>query len=103
MPDFSTISRFSLFRNRGPKGFHFPARYYDPVKEAQRERELRLKHQLGEEALSAVRRELFAERMRHSWHRRSNDSSRSKRLLVVLGFVAALAYILYKGWLALLS
>lgn len=103
MPDFSTITRFSLFRNRGPKGFHIPARYYDAAKEAQRERELRLKQELSVEALSAMRRERLAERIRHSWHRRSSDTSRSKRLLVVLGFVASLAYILYKGWSALPS
>ena len=93
------ISLFSFFRQAGPKGFRFPPRYYDPVTEAQEERAERLRREVDGD--NTLRRELFAERMRHSWQRRSSDRARSGRLLIVLALVAFTLYLLYKGYVLL--
>ena len=89
------VQMLSLFRNRGPRGFDFPARYYDLAVERAKEREAR-----AAKEMNAMRtpqdRAYFQERIRHSWHREKRDGSFVNRLLVVLGAVLAMLYLIYR-------
>jgi len=86
-------AQFSLFRQRGPRGFDLVTRYYDPLKEAREER-LRKAGKEGRDA----RRELFSARMRHSWQRHGSDRAHLVRLVVVMGLVIAILYFIVKSF-----
>lgn len=89
---------FSLFRQRGPKGFDPVTRYYDPLKEARDERLRKLAAEQRAEAERTADRDLFAERMRHSWRRQSSDRAHLIRLVVVMGLVITILYFIVKGF-----
>jgi hypothetical protein len=91
-PKFSAM--FSLFRQRGPKGFHIGTRYYDPVKEEREERLERLRAKKDTSEGPHYDRELFASRMRHSWQRQTTDRSHIIRLVIVMGLVITILYYL---------
>lgn len=89
---------FSLFRQRGPRGFDLVTRYYDPLKE---ERDERLRKARSAGAVADGRsagRELFAERMRHGWRRQSSERAHLVRLVVIMGMVIAILYFIVKGF-----
>lgn len=89
---------FSLFRQRSTRGFEPVTRYYDPLKEQRNERLRKVRAEaLAEEGVKADR-ELFAERMRHSWHRQSSDRTHLIRLVLIMGMVIAILYFIVKGF-----
>jgi Flp pilus assembly protein TadB len=89
---------FSLFRQRGPKGFELATRYYDPKKEERAERLKKLKREADAETLRAEDRRLFAERMQHSWRRQSSDRTHIVRLVLIMGMVIAILYFIVKAF-----
>ncbi len=91
-PKFSAM--FSLFRQRGPKGFHIGTRYYDPVKEEREERMERLRARKMVDEDPAFDREQLSKRMRHSWQRQTTDRSHLIRLVIVMGLVMTILYYL---------
>jgi hypothetical protein len=83
---------FSLFRQRGARGFDFPTRYYDAEKE---EREKRHKAVLeGDRAT----RDLFRERLHHSWHRERSSGAHLQRLVIIIGLVTAILFFIIKAF-----
>lgn len=89
---------FSLFRQRPTRGFDLVTRYYDPLKEARDERLRKVRSVAMVEEERRADRELFAERMRHSWHRQSSDRTQLIRLLLIMGMVIAILYFIVKGF-----
>ena len=89
---------FSLFRQRGPKGFDLATRYYDPVKEEREERRRKVKKETNGAELIGHDRELFADRLRHSWRRQSSDRSHIIRLVLIMGMVIAILFFIVKGF-----
>ena len=89
---------FSLFRQRGPKGFDLATRYYDAQKEEREERLKKLKREADADTLRAEDRRLFSERMRHSWRRQSSDRAHILRLVIIMGMVIAILYFIIKGF-----
>ena len=83
---------FSLFRQRGARGFDFPTRYYDAEKE---EREQR--HRAVREG-SAEAKELFRERLHHSWHRERSSGAHLQRLVLIIGMVTVILYFIIKAF-----
>ncbi len=92
------FERFSLFRNRGPKGFDLATRYYDAEKERLEERRQRLGRTLDATLTDEERRSLLASRIQHSWQRRSGDGTRVLRLVMVLILVLAGLYIIMRKY-----
>jgi hypothetical protein len=78
---------FSLFRQRGPRGFDLVTRYYDPLKEERDERLRKARATAKTEVPDAGNRELFAQRMRHSWQRQSSDRTHLIRLALIMTVV----------------
>ena len=89
---------FSLFRQRGPKGFELATRYYDARKEERNERMAKLKREADADVLREEDRRQFAERMRHSWRRQSSDRAHIVRLVIIMGMVIAILYFIIKGF-----
>ncbi len=89
---------FSLFRQRGPKGFDFPTRYYDAEREAREERLKKARERADAEGLLDADRAMFAERMRHSWQRQTTERSHITRLLMTMGGVMVILYFIIKGF-----
>lgn len=89
---------FSLFRQRTPRGFDPVTRYYDPQKEARAERLRRMNTTGHPEGDLMAERDLFAERMRHSWRRQSSSKAHLIRLMVVMGMVVTILYFIVKGF-----
>jgi len=85
---------FSMFRQRGPNGFHPVTRYYDPVKEERAERLERLRKEADRTDEPVFDRELMAGRIRHSWQRQSSDRSQLIRLVIIMGLVIVILYYL---------
>ncbi len=94
MPAPKFTAMFSLFRQRGPKGFYMGTRYYDPVKEEREERLQRLRAEIDPDRRHSIDREILAQRMRHSWRRQSTDRSHLVRLVIVMGLVMTILYYL---------
>ncbi len=90
--------QFSLFRQRGARGFDLPTRYYDAEAEARRER-LERARQRGEatELLQEDRARLSRE-MRHSWQRQSGNNGHTARLAMVLVAVCIILFFIIKGF-----
>ncbi|MCW5898027.1 MAG: hypothetical protein KIT10_02065 [Flavobacteriales bacterium] len=95
---FRVPALFSLFRQRGPREFHIGTRYYDPLKEQREERLKRTRREADARDLRTADRELFAQRMRHSWRRQSSDRAHIMRLVVIMGLVIAILYFIVKGF-----
>jgi hypothetical protein len=89
---------FSLFRQRGPKGFDFPTRYYDAEREEREERLKKARERSGSEGLLEADRAMFADRMRHSWQRQTTERSHITRLLMTMGGVMVILYFIIKGF-----
>jgi hypothetical protein len=88
---------FSLFCQRGPRGFDYTPRYYDPAEEARRERvqRVRRKEAPGDAAFDAA---AFRARMQHSWHRQGGQRASTVRLVVIMGLVCAVLFFIIKGF-----
>lgn len=87
MPAPRLPALFSLFRQRDTRGFDLVTRYYDPVKEEREERIRTARVSAKEDPQSAADRELFAQRMRHSWQRQSSPRTQLVRLVLIMGMV----------------
>lgn len=84
---------FSLFRQRGPRGFDLVTRVYDAEKEARKERMARIQH---EGASSTADHEHLSQRMRHSWQRQHRGSGAAQRYLITLGLVGVVLFFIIK-------
>lgn len=89
---------FSLFRQGSTRGFDPVTRYYDPVKEQREERLRKVRAEATAEKLFKADRELFADRMRHSWHRQSSERTHLTRLVLIMGMVIVILYFIVKGF-----
>lgn len=89
---------FSLFRQRPTRGFDLVTRYYDPLKEERDERLRKVRAEALVEEERRADRDLFAERMRHSWQRQSSDRTQLVRLVLIMGMVIAILYFIVKGF-----
>ena len=69
-------------------------RYYDPVKEEREERLQRVRASRDPITGKEYDRELFAQRMRHSWQRQTTSRSHLIRLVIVMGLVITILYYL---------
>jgi hypothetical protein len=87
---------FSLFRQRGPRGFDPVTRYYDPVKEEREQRLERLRKEHLANGPGTYDPELFSRRMRHSWQRQSSDRSHLVRLVLIMSVVMIILYYLVR-------
>lgn len=87
---------FSLFRQRGPRGFELVTRVYDPEKEARQKREERIRNEQA--ADSATDRALLAERMRHSWQRQHRGTGMLTRYLISIGMVGIILFFIIKAF-----
>lgn len=83
---------FSLFRQRGGRGFDYTPRYYDAAKEA---RHQRIQRAAGAEGQGP---EAFRARMRHSWQRQGGEGASVMRLVVVMAMVCGILYFIIKGF-----
>lgn len=92
------IASFSLFRQRPPKGFDLPTRYYDPARDRRREREAAIKAELEEGAPASFDRGRFSSKVREAWQPRRRDAGYPVRLLLTLGLVMAMLYIVYRNF-----
>jgi hypothetical protein len=89
---------FSLFRQRGPRGFDPATRFYDPEKEARAER---LRRSGGNSVLreDARDREAFARQIRHSWQRKhGSGGGQVQRLVLSIGMVSVILYFIIKAF-----
>jgi len=86
---------FSLFRQRGPRGFDLPTRYYDAEKEQREERKRSIRVQAKS---GSVDHELFRERLHHSWHRERSGSAQLQRLVLIIGMVSVILFFIIKGF-----
>jgi len=98
MPAPRIPALFSLFRQRPTRGFDLVTRYYDPLKEQRDERLRKVRADAVAEHSRSADRELFAERMRHSWQRQSSDRTHLIRLVLIMGMVIAILYFIVKGF-----
>lgn len=89
-------AKFSIFKQRQPRGFDLVTRYYDPLKEARDERLKRVRAEADAEAVREADRELLGARMRHSWQRSGSERASVLRLLLILGVVLVILYALAK-------
>jgi len=98
MPAPKLPAQFSLFRQRGARGFDLPTRFYDPEKEARNERLQQARERAERTGLLDEDRARMAQRMRHSWQRRSSDGNRLTRLAVIMGGVLVILYFIIKAF-----
>lgn len=98
MPAPRIPALFSLFRQRGPRGFDLVTRYYDPLKEERDERIRKVRREMDATALQEEDRRLFAERMRHSWRRQSSDRAHIIRLVLIMCMVMVMLFFIIKGF-----
>ena len=90
--------QFSLFRQRGARGFDLPTRYYDAEAEARAERLERARQRGEATELMADDRARLSREMRHSWQRKSSNSGHTARLAAVLGAVCIILFFIIKGF-----
>lgn len=86
-------SMFSLFRQRGPRGFDLPTRYYDAEQERRAERRQRM------DGAPVVDRETLRARMRHGWGRQRADHGRTMRLVAMMVASVVALYLIMKRYL----
>jgi hypothetical protein len=98
MPAPRVPALFSLFRQRGPRGFDLVTRYYDPLKEEREERIRKARADADAEGLLTADRRFFAERMRHSWQRQGSDRTHLIRLVLIMTMVIVILYFIVKGF-----
>jgi uncharacterized membrane protein YccC len=90
--------QFSLFRQRGARGFDLPTRFFDADAEARKER-LEQARKRGEATeLLQGDRERLSKEMRHSWQRQSSNNGHTARLAVTLGAVCIILFFIIKGF-----
>jgi hypothetical protein len=87
-----------MFRQRGPRGFDLVTRYYDPLKEERDERIRKARASARTPDPRAEDRELFAQRMRHSWQRQSSDRTHLIRLVIIMSMVIAILYFIVRSF-----
>jgi len=89
--------RFTLFNSRKPKGFNFPARYYDADKEDLDRRVRLAQADLDREsAQNEVNLEATRARMRNEWKsmsKKSNSNSVALKRVVIAGVLFLFAYL----------
>lgn len=88
-----------FFKNKGPRRFNFPARYYDEQQERIDKRREALKRELkADSTLSAEDKEKFKDLMRqnsrHGLYRKSAKKS-NLRFAIILMFLIAIFYWLW--------
>ena len=91
-------ARFSLFKQRGPRSFDPPTRYYDAEAESRAERLKQARERGTQEALLSRDRARLSQRMRHSWQRQHHDNGRTVRLAMILVGVSAVVLFLMRGF-----
>jgi hypothetical protein len=91
-------AQFSLFKQRGPRGFDLPTRYYDAEAEARVARLKEAREHGTKEALLNEDRARLSQRMRHSWQRQHHDNGRIVRLAMILVGVSAVVLFLMRGF-----
>ncbi|MCB0769755.1 MAG: hypothetical protein KDC00_05045 [Flavobacteriales bacterium] len=84
---------FSLFRQRGPRGFDPVTRVYDAEKEARKERMARIQR---EGSGTSLDRDELSRRMRHSWQRQHRGTGAAQRYLITLGLVGVILFFIIK-------
>lgn len=98
MPAPRIPALFSLFRQRGPRGFEPATRYYDQAKEEREERQKRIRAAAEANEPVPADRELFAQRMRHSWQRESSNRTHLVRLLLVMTMVIVILFFIVRSF-----
>lgn len=91
-------AQFSLFKQRAPRGFDLPTRYYDAEAEARAERLKQARERGNREALLSEDRARLSQQMRHSWQRQHHDNGRTARLAMILVGVSAVLFFLMRGF-----
>jgi len=89
---------FSLFRQRGPRGFAPGTRYYDHAKEEREERLRKARTAASAESTLAGDRELFSQRMRHSWQRQSSSRTHLIRLVLIMTMVIVILFFIVRSF-----
>ena len=91
-------AQFSVFRQRGPRGFDMPTRFYDAEAEARKERLQRVRERGETIELMANDRALLGQRMRHSWQRQHQGNGRMARLALTLVGVSVVLFLLIRSF-----
>jgi len=96
------MSFFSVFKQRKPRSFNMPTRYYDPIKDDLHER-VRAKQR--EMSLTEEQRKTHAERIAEAYdeRRRYNVMSSGLRIVFVILFLLIFIGYLYYGNLAFVA
>ena len=91
-------AQFSVFRQRGPRGFDPPTRFYDAEAEARKERLQHARERGDRNDLLAQDRAQLSQRMRHSWQRQHHGNGRMARLAMILVGVSVVLFLLVRSF-----
>ena len=91
------LTRYSLFKTKGPKGFDYSPRYFDERKERIRKLEEKYKAEMRQDDRDPERRARMKDEMRAQWDRghvsRQTSYAGLRFLIIMIVLAGALLYV----------